>query len=188
LRQKQTETPYMTSLKIHRCVLAYGFIEYRPFTIKTNRNSIYDPHITDRLYLMILYMSFFRFPKNVIFCSKYIGVSLRFYRKSPVCDQNWPKLHISWSLPPYSRSVILNGHVYEFLWVFKKNRSKFIAHAYGFGQNCQFAAKTGRNFGFLGREPHIPDRLHIVVMYMCFTGFQKNVNFRSKSIYVSLEF
>jgi hypothetical protein len=43
----------MTSLKIHRCVLAYGFIEYRPFTIKTDRNSIYDPHITDRLYLMV---------------------------------------------------------------------------------------------------------------------------------------
>jgi hypothetical protein len=85
---------------------------------KTDRNSIFDgcdPHIRDCLYLMAAYMSFYWFLKNSKFPSTSIGVSLRFYQKSPVCGKNWLKLHILCSWPPYSWSAILNGLVYEFL-------------------------------------------------------------------------
>jgi hypothetical protein len=43
--------------------------------------------------------------------------------------------------------------------------------AYGISENRQFAAKTDRNSIFLGRDPHIPDRLYIVVSYMSFYWF-----------------
>jgi hypothetical protein len=42
---------------------------------------------------------------------------------------------------------------------------------YGFTENLQFEAKTYRNSVFLGRDPHIVDRLFITAMYMNFYGF-----------------
>jgi hypothetical protein len=45
-------------------VLAYGFRENRQFAKKTEWNSLFfgpDPHILDRLYVMVLYMSFYEF-------------------------------------------------------------------------------------------------------------------------------
>jgi hypothetical protein len=45
-------------------MLAYGFTENHQFVIKTERNSIFlgrDPHITDRLYITLSYMSFYEF-------------------------------------------------------------------------------------------------------------------------------
>jgi hypothetical protein len=56
------------------------------------------PHIGDRLYRTVLYMSFYGFWKNSKFYST-ISVSLRFYRKSPVWGKNWPRLHMSWLWP-----------------------------------------------------------------------------------------
>jgi hypothetical protein len=35
------------------------------------------------------------------------------------------------------------------------------------------AAKTDRNFVFFGRDPHIPDRLYIMILYMNFMCFKK---------------
>jgi hypothetical protein len=45
-------------------LLAYGFTENHQFAEKADRNSVFishDPHIRDRLYLMVLYMSFYVF-------------------------------------------------------------------------------------------------------------------------------
>jgi hypothetical protein len=87
---------------------------------KTDRNSIYlgrGPYIPDRLYIMVMYLSFYRFLKNLKFGLKFKGVSLRYYRK------HW------------------------------------------------FVPKTDRNSVFLGRDPYIPDRLYIMVLYISFYGF-----------------
>jgi hypothetical protein len=100
-------------------VLAYGFTINRQFAAKTDRNSIFlgcDPHIPDRLYIMVLYLSFHGFSN---FRSKSVCVSLQFYRKSSVCSKNWPKLRVSWVWPPYSGSVIHNSLVFEFWRGFK---------------------------------------------------------------------
>jgi hypothetical protein len=51
-------------------VLAYGFSENHYFAIKTDRNSVFygrDPHISDRFYTMVMYMSFYVFSKFHIF-------------------------------------------------------------------------------------------------------------------------
>jgi hypothetical protein len=76
-------------LKIHR--LAYDFTENHQFGVKTDRNSIFlgrDRHILDRLYITVPYMSFYGFFKKSNFRSKFIGVSLRFYRISQVWGKN----------------------------------------------------------------------------------------------------
>jgi hypothetical protein len=49
-----------------------------------------------------------------------------------------------------------------------------------FYRKWQFAVKTDRNFIFLCHKIQILDRLHIMVWYICFYGFQKNSNFSSK--------
>jgi hypothetical protein len=74
---------------MHR--LAYGFSEIRYCAAKTDRNSVFlsrDPHILDRLYVMVLYMSFYEFSKISNFRSESKGVSLQFQRKLLVCDKN----------------------------------------------------------------------------------------------------
>jgi hypothetical protein len=114
---------------MHR--LPYGFSENGQFAAKTVQNSVFlsrDPHILDRLYVMVPYMSFYEFSKILNFRSKSKGVSLRFERISLVC------------------------------------------------------IKTDRNSIFLSRDPHILDRLYIVVPYMSFYMFSKSSNFRSKCI------
>jgi hypothetical protein len=58
----------------------------------------------------------------------------------------------------------------------------------GFSKNRQFGAKTVQNSVFLGRDPHIADRLYITAPYMSFDQFWKNSNFHSKSVGVSLRF
>jgi hypothetical protein len=45
-----------------------------------------------------------------------------------------------------------------------------------------------QNSVFLGRDPYIVNHLYITVSYMIFYGFLKKLNFRSKSIDVSLRF
>jgi hypothetical protein len=45
-------------------VLAFGFAEKRQFVAKTDRNSVFlgrDTHILDRLYILVLYISFYGF-------------------------------------------------------------------------------------------------------------------------------
>jgi hypothetical protein len=171
-------------------VLRYGFTVNHQFAAKTDRNSVFfgrDPYITDRLSITVLYMNFNGFWKIPNFCSKSIHISLWFFWKLLVCGKNWPKLHILYSWPQYFGSVIHNGHVFQFLQVFKnfKFSLKICRCAYGFTVNRQFAAKTDRNSVFLGRDPHILDRLYIMVLYLSFHGFS---NFRSKSVCVSLRF
>jgi hypothetical protein len=124
-------------------VLAYGFTENGQLPAKTDRNSVFhgpNPHILDRIYLMVSYMSFYGFSKNSNFRSKSIGVSLQFYRlfknygfslKILRCQPTiLPKIASLWQkltetpyflvMTPYSGSVIVNGTIYEFLQVFKK--------------------------------------------------------------------
>ena len=101
-------------------MLAYGFTENHQFGAKTNRNSVFlghYPHIVDQLSIMVSYMNFYGFWRISHFCSKFIGVTLRFYRKSQVWGKNGPKFCISWSWTPYCRSVIHNGLIYVFLRV-----------------------------------------------------------------------
>jgi hypothetical protein len=43
--------------------------------------------------------------------------------------------------------------------------------AYGFSKNSQFVAKINRSFIFIGRDPHILNRLYIIVLYMSFYVF-----------------
>jgi hypothetical protein len=45
-------------------VLAFDFTKITTLGAKTDRNSIFlghDPHIMDRLYIMVLYMCFYKF-------------------------------------------------------------------------------------------------------------------------------
>jgi hypothetical protein len=119
-----------------------------------------------------------------------MGVSLLFYRKLPVWGKNWPKLHISWSWPPYCESVIYHSPVFQFLWVLKNFRFLLEIHgcAYGYTENCQFGAKTDWNSVFLGRDPRIANWLSITVPYFNFYVFWKISHFCSKSMGISLRF
>jgi hypothetical protein len=48
-------------------VLAYSFTENHQFTVKTDRNSVFlgrEAYILNRLYIMVPYMSFYRFQKK----------------------------------------------------------------------------------------------------------------------------
>jgi hypothetical protein len=104
-------------------VLACGFTENCQFGAKTDRNSVFlgrDTRIANRLSITVPYFNFYGFQKISHFCSKSMGVIVRFYRKLPVCGKNWQKHRISWSWPPYCESVIYNGPVSQFLWVLKK--------------------------------------------------------------------
>jgi hypothetical protein len=109
------------SLKIRSCypTVLQKIASLRQKLTETHYFLFVAPHIVDRLYIMVPYMSFYGFWKNSNFRSNSIVVSLLFYRNSPVWGKNWPQLIISWSSRPYYGSVIHNCHVYEFLWVSK---------------------------------------------------------------------
>jgi hypothetical protein len=86
---------------------------------------------------------------------------------------------------PDKNSVFLgrDPHILDQLYIlvsymsfygFEKNQSfaqNLKVLDYGFSESRQFAAKIDRNSVFLGYEPHIPDRLYIMVSYMSFYGF-----------------
>jgi hypothetical protein len=60
------------------------------FGAKTDRNSVFlgrDPRIVNRLSITVSYFNVYGFSKISHFCSKSIGVSLRFYRKLSVWGQ-----------------------------------------------------------------------------------------------------
>jgi hypothetical protein len=113
-----------------------------------------------------------------------------FHRKWSVSAKNWPKLRISWSWHPYSRSGIHNGPVYKFLWVLKKSyfRWKSIGVSLRFYRKSSVAVKTGRNSVIHNCDPRIPDLFYIMVLHMGFYGFSKISDFRSKFVGVSLRF
>jgi hypothetical protein len=103
-------------------VLAYGSTENWQFGVKTDRNSVFlgrGPRIANRLSITVQYFNFHGFWNFSHFCSKSMGVSLRFYRNCQFGGKNWPKLRISWSWPPYCESVIYNGPVFQFLRILK---------------------------------------------------------------------
>ena len=103
-------------------VLAHGFTENCQFGIKTDPKSVFlgrDPRIANRLSITFPYFNFYGFWKNSHFCSKSMGVSLRFYRKLSVRGKNWSKLRISRSWPPYCESVIYNVPYFNFYGFWK---------------------------------------------------------------------
>jgi hypothetical protein len=51
-------------------------------------------------------------------------------------------------------------------------------------EKCKFTVKTDQNSAFFGRKAHIPDRIHVMMMYISFYGFLTNSNFSSKSKWV----
>jgi hypothetical protein len=138
-------------------VLAFSFTVQRKFVTKTKWKFVslgYETHITNWLYIMVMYINFYRFWKFKNFGSKSKCVSLLFYRKTQVCDKNWQKLHISWSWILYSRLVIHNGYVHKFFMYFKniqilaKNPNVL---EFSFTGKHQLLVKTDRNFVSLGR-------------------------------------
>jgi hypothetical protein len=79
-------------------MLDYSFTEKRRFVPKTGRSSVFlyhESHIPDQLYIIVVYIGFYGFLKNLNFGSKYKGVSLRFYPKIPVRAKNLLILRIS---------------------------------------------------------------------------------------------
>jgi hypothetical protein len=129
-------------------------------------------------------MGFCGFWKNLNFRSKFISGSQWFYWKSSVWGKNWLKLRISWSWPPYWRSVIHIDLIYEFLRVSKKFKfllkihrcyptvlSKITTLGWKLTETPYFLVVT-----------HIRDWLYITVPYMRYYGCWKKSNFRSKFI------
>jgi hypothetical protein len=82
--------------------------------------------------------------KKSNFRSKSLGVSARFYQKSPIFSKNWPKLHISLSWPTYYGSVVPNDLIYVFLRVLEKSnfRSKSIGVSLPFYQKFPVCGKN----------------------------------------------
>jgi hypothetical protein len=103
-------------------VLAYGFTENCQFGAKTDRNSVFpgrDPRIVNRLPITIPYFIFYGFWKISHFCSKSMGVSLRFYRKLPVWGKNWSKLHISSADPRIANRLSITVPYFNFYGFWK---------------------------------------------------------------------
>jgi hypothetical protein len=142
------------------------------------------PHIADRLYITVSYMSFNGFWKNSNFRSKSIGVSLWFLRKT---NQNSVFLSRCPHIVDCLYITVPYMNFYRF-WKSSNFHSKSKGVSLRFTENRQFRAKTDRNSVFLGRCPHIVNRLYIMVPYMSFYRFWTNSNFRSKSVGVSLRF
>jgi hypothetical protein len=139
-------------------VLAYGFTENLQFGAKIDRNSILlgcDPHITDRLSIMVKYMNFNRFQKNSNFCSKSISVTVQFSWKSPVWgkqDLNSVFLDRDHNIVDRLSITVSYMNFYGF-WFFLIFRSKFIAVSLRFYRKSSVWGKTDRNSIFLYRNP-----------------------------------
>jgi hypothetical protein len=75
--------------------------------------------------------------------------------------------------------MVLHISFYEFKKIknLAQNPKMF---AFSFTQKPQFTTKTDRKSIFFVCDPHIPDRLYLMVMYISFTDLKK-LNFDSKS-------
>jgi len=104
--------------------------------------------------------------------------------------KNRSKLCISWSRPPYCKSVIYNGPIFQFLRVYKISHfcSKSKGVSLWFYGKLPVCGKNCRNSIFLSHDPRIVNRLSITVPYFNFYGFSKISHFCSKSKGVSLRF
>jgi uncharacterized protein YpiB (UPF0302 family) len=72
-------------------VLTFSFTVNHKFVTKTDSNSVFhdhEAHISNQLYIIVLYINFMNFKKNLNFGLKSKGARLRFSRKRPVCDKN----------------------------------------------------------------------------------------------------
>jgi hypothetical protein len=102
-------------------------------------------------------------------------------------DQNFVFL----GCDPHIADQLYKTAPYMSFYRFWKNsnfRSKSISVRLRFTENHLFGAKIDQNSVFLGYDPHIVDRLYIMIPYMSFYEFWKNSNFRSKSVAVSIWF
>jgi hypothetical protein len=65
-------------------VLAFGCTEKCQFVIKTDRDSVFigcDAHILHRLYIMVMYLKFYRFKKNQILAQNSMVLGFCFTEK-----------------------------------------------------------------------------------------------------------
>jgi hypothetical protein len=92
---------------------------------KTHQNSIFldrEAYILDSLYIVVSHMSFYEIAKFSNICSKYKGVSLRFYQKSLVCSK---KL---WITDPqyggYDQEILSFGQILPQTGDFRYNRRR----------------------------------------------------------------
>jgi hypothetical protein len=93
----------------------------------------------------VLYIVVLRFLKISIFGSKPKGVSLGFYRKMSVCNENWPKIIFY----PREGHIIARLDIMvlytNFFWGFKKywvSAQTTKGFAFGFTEKCLFTAKN----------------------------------------------
>jgi hypothetical protein len=102
-------------------MLAYDLIENRLFEAKSDRNSVFfgrDPHIRDRLYKTVPHMSCYWFLKKSNFRSKFMCVSVRFYRKSPVWTKTDRNSVFYWFL---KHSNFTSKFIGVILWFYRKS-------------------------------------------------------------------
>jgi hypothetical protein len=174
-------------------VLAYGFTENYQFGAKTDRNSVFPgrgPRIANRLPKTVPYFIFYGFWKISHFCSKSMGVSLRFYRKLPVWGKTDRNSVFPGRDPRIANQLPITVPYFIFygFWKISHFCSKSMGVSLRFYRKLPVWGETDRNSIFLGREPRIVNRLSITVPHFNFYGFWKISHFCSKSMGVSQRF
>jgi hypothetical protein len=157
-------------------VLAYGFTENCQFGAKTDRNSVFlrrDPRIANRLSITVPYFNFYGFWKISHFCSKSMGVSLRFYRKLPVWDKTDRNSVFPGRDPRIANRLLITVPYFIFygFWKISHFCSKSMGVSLRFYQKLPVWGETDRNSIFLGREPRNANRLSITVPHFNIYGF-----------------
>jgi hypothetical protein len=158
-------------------VLAFGFTEKCQFVAKTDWHSVIlgrdDTHIPDWLYIMVLYIIFTVFKKLQILGQNPRVLAFGFTEKRKFVaktDQNSVFFgrdpHI-----PYRLYIMVLWISFDGFLEFSNLAQNLKVLAFGFNEKRHFVAKTDRNYVFLGRDPRIPDRLYILVLYISFYGF-----------------
>jgi hypothetical protein len=131
--------------------------------VKTDQNFIFfdrEAHILDRLYIMVLF-------KNFHFFSKFKGVTLWFYRKRNF----YGFLYKISKVGSKYKGVRLRFYTIFWNFFFQILAQNLKVLAFGFTENHRFTIKTDGNSVFLGRNPHILDRLYLLILYMRFYEF-----------------
>jgi hypothetical protein len=174
-------------------VLANGFTVICQFGAKTDQNSVFlgrDPGIANRLSITVPYFSFYGFWKISHFCSKSMGVSLRFYRKWPVWGKTDRNSVFLGRDPHIANRLSITVRYFNFygFWKISHFCPKSMGVSLRFYRKLPVWGKTDRNSVFLGRDPRTVNRLSITVPYLNFYGFWKISHFCPKSMGVSLRF
>jgi hypothetical protein len=152
------------SLRFYRKLPVWG---------QTDRNSVFpgrDPRIVNRLPITVPYFIFYWFWKISHFCSKSMGVSLRFYQKLPVWGKTDRNSIFLGREPRIANRLSITVPHFNFYGFWKI--SHFCSKSMGVSQRFYWKSpvwgKTDWNSVFPGRDPHFANRLPITVPYFIF--------------------